>query len=321
MPDLLFTTHDHEKTRNDSDEGKNESCYGSSFQDYADIDTTVIVNCALNVPLMLLSILGNGLVLVAITRTPSIRSNSMILLGSLAVSDLLVGVIAQPLFIASELTKNNALVLQLSQMTVISLCGVSLSIITAITLDRFLALHYHLKYAGLVIKPRVQCTLVMIWLTIIFVMPSFRLWTTERTFFLLAAVVTVVCLITSTFCYVRIYLIVVHHQLQIDVQQQAVQRSNLGNNFNIVRLARSAKKHVRVLYRFNIMLLPNFCFNGVLWSFIQKRDKRMELRYHGDVFELLYQSIFVLLAYWRASNGSYQDSKADDMYTNRSELK
>ena len=320
MPDMLFTTHDDYKTRNDSDEGKNESCYGSSFQDYADIDTTVIVNCALNVPLMLLSILGNGLVLVAITRTPSIRSNSMILLGSLAVSDLLVGVIAQPLFIASELTKNNALVLQLSQMTVISLCGVSLSIITAITLDRFLALHYHLKYAGLVTKPRVQCTLVMIWLTIIFVMPSFRLWTTERTFFLLAAVVTVVCLTTSTFCYVRIYLIVVHHQLQIDVQQQAVQRSNLGNNFNIVRLARSAK-NTFVFYTVLILLLSNFCFNGVLWSFIQKLDKRMELCYHGDVFELLFQSIFVLLAYWRASNGSYQDSKADDMYTNRSELK
>ena len=63
----------------------------------------VIVNCALNAPLMLVSILGNALVLAAIMRTPSIRSPSMIMLGSLAVADLLVGLIAQPLFIVDEL--------------------------------------------------------------------------------------------------------------------------------------------------------------------------------------------------------------------------
>ena len=72
-------------------------------------ETIVIINCILNAPLMLISILGNALVLAAITTTPSIRSTPhMIMLCSLAVSDFLVGLIAQPIFIAKELLKEEA---------------------------------------------------------------------------------------------------------------------------------------------------------------------------------------------------------------------
>ena len=55
---------------------------------------------------MFISIVGNAVVLAAIKRTPSIRSTSMTLLCSLAVSDLLIGVIGQPIYIADLLTKN-----------------------------------------------------------------------------------------------------------------------------------------------------------------------------------------------------------------------
>lgn len=71
-------------------------------------DTIVVVNCVLNAPLMLLSIFGNALVLVTALRTPII-SPSMIMLCSLSVSDLLVSFIAQPLYIAKELTKDTLL--------------------------------------------------------------------------------------------------------------------------------------------------------------------------------------------------------------------
>ena len=69
-------------------------------------ETIVIINCALNAPLMLISIIGHALVLAAILRTPSIRSTSMIMLCGLAASDLLVGFIAQPLYVARELTED-----------------------------------------------------------------------------------------------------------------------------------------------------------------------------------------------------------------------
>ncbi len=68
-------------------------------------ETVVIINCVLNAPLMLISIIGNTLVLAAILRTPSLRSPSFILLCSLTVSDVLVGFVVQPLYITYELTK------------------------------------------------------------------------------------------------------------------------------------------------------------------------------------------------------------------------
>ena len=68
-------------------------------------ETVVTANCILNAPLMLLSIVGNALVLVAILRTPSIRSPSVIFLRNLAVSDLLVGWVVQPAYIAEKIVR------------------------------------------------------------------------------------------------------------------------------------------------------------------------------------------------------------------------
>ena len=187
---------------------------------------------------MLISILGNASVLAAIIRTPSIGSTSMIMLCSLAVSDLLVGVIAQPLFMVNELTKTNVLFPGLGKTTVTSLCGVSLGTITAITVDRFMALHYHMRYAILVTETRVKCTVATIWL-ITFNSSCVHFWN-ERALDLLNAVSISICLIISTFSYIKIYLIVRQHQRQIHIQQQAVQNSILGNNLNVTQMRRSA---------------------------------------------------------------------------------
>ncbi len=215
----------------------NGADHHSDNEDNSTHGTIIIINCVLNAPLMLISILGNALVLTAIIRTLSIRSTSMIMLCSLAVSDLLVGFLAQPIYIALQLTKDR---FAYHAWIVIgpSLCGVSLFTITAITVDRFLALRYHMRYATLVTKSRVKYTLVIIWL-ISFVVSGFDFWNTH-VHSLLVGVVIIICLIICTFSYIRIYLIVRRHQLQIHAQQQAVQSFNVANNLNMVRLKRSA---------------------------------------------------------------------------------
>ena len=199
--------------------------------------TIVIINSFLNAPLMLISILGNVLVLAAIIRTPSIRSTSVIMLCSLAVSDIMVGFLAQPIFIAVQLTKDR-FVYHVWTVTGSSLCGVSLMTITAITVDRFLALHYHMRYATLVTKSRVIYTLIIIWL-ISFLVSGFYFWGPRVRNFILGVLI-IISLIICTFSYIRIYLTVRRHQLQIHAQQQAVQRSNAQNNLNIARLTRNA---------------------------------------------------------------------------------
>ncbi|XP_078345654.1 histamine H2 receptor-like [Oculina patagonica] len=209
----------------------------SGNEDNSSLKTIVIINCVLNAPLMLISILGNALVLVAIIRNPSSRSTSIILLCSLAFSDLLVGLVAQPIYTALQLTQDQS-VRHVWRMIGASLCGVSLLTITAITVDRFLALHYHMRYATLVTESRIKYTSVIIWL-ICFLISNFQFWSLRVQSFLVG-LLTIICIVISTFCYIKIYLIVRRHQLHIHAQQQALQSSNGENNLNMMRLKKSA---------------------------------------------------------------------------------
>ena len=213
-----------------------------SKEDAATQETIVIINCAVNAPLILISIIGNALVLAAILRTPSIRSNSVIMLCSLAVSDLLVGFVAQPLYIADELQRlisQDVLLYRLSAIIGFFACGVSLGTMAAISVDRFLALHYHMRYATLVTKARVKCILALIWL-VVFSAVGFYFWN-KFVYHLIGGIFTAICIVICTFSYIKIYRIVRQHQLQIQAQQHAVESSIILRNYmNVVRLKKGA---------------------------------------------------------------------------------
>ena len=124
----------------------NTTFKNNSTTDYsASANIVTIVNCVFNAVLMLIAIVGNSLVIAAILRTPTLRAPFTTLLCSLAVSDLLVGLVLQPLYIANALTGNTPLK-RAFNTTVFSVCGVSLLTMAVISVDRFLALHYHMRY-------------------------------------------------------------------------------------------------------------------------------------------------------------------------------
>ena len=200
-------------------------------------ETIVIINCVLNAPLMLASIIGNSLILAAVWKTPSIRSTSMIMLCSLAVSDFLVGFVVQPLYIADELAED-LLLYRVSGMIGFYVCGVSFGTMTAISVDRLMALHYHMRYASLMTESRIKFIIGMIWV-VIFPFLGVQLWN-KYTFHLVAGIFIAMCLVICTFTYIKIYGIVRHHQIQIHVQQQAVENPDIANNIHMSRLRKSA---------------------------------------------------------------------------------
>ena len=222
---------------NNTDKHNNRSAdHQSQNEDNSTPETITIIKCVSNAPLMFISILGNALVLAAIIRTPSIRSTlHMIMLCSLAVSDFLVGLIAQPVYIAKEVTKEDLL----NNMVVtvaFSVCVVS--VLTMTSVDRFLTLHYHMRYATIVSGSRVKCLVVFIWSSSFLLSGFFFL--NKRLHSILLGIFTIICLLITTSSYVRIYLTVRKHQSQIHAQQQSLQSCNVENNFNIARLKRSA---------------------------------------------------------------------------------
>ena len=265
----------------------------SEYEDNSTPETHIIVICVLNAPLMLISVLSNALVVAAIIRTPSIRSTHMIMLCSLAVSDLLVGLIAQPIYIAEQLT-NDRFVPYVLVLTGPSLCGVSLMTITAITVDRFLALHYHMRYATLVTDSRVKYTLIIIWL-ISFLVSGIHFWS-KRLHSFIVGLLFVICLLICTFSYIRIYRIVRRHQLQIHAQQQAVQISGTENNLNITRLKRSALSSFVFYIALIICYLPLY----VLLTFHGLSVKDYQIKWEfADTAVFMNSSINPFLYCWR----------------------
>ena len=221
-------------------------------------ETMRIANCILNVPLMLLSIVGNALVLVAILKTPSLRSPSVIFLCNLAVSDLLVGLVVQPVYIVEQMVKTVPKLQEAVGGMGFAGCGVSLWTMTAITVDRFLALHYHLQYPNLMTTSRAIYTIITIWCII--TLFSFSVLWSPRIYYFLEAFCITICLLVCLVCFIKIYRIVRRHQVQIHVQQQAVENSTDTNKQQIRQSTKSAKN---IFIYFLVMIL---CYTP--WFFV-----------------------------------------------------
>lgn len=246
---------------------ESEIDHSSSTSDSSRPETVVIINCALNVPLMLIAIIGNTLVLSSILKTPSLSSPSTVFLNSLAVSDLLVGLVVQPVYIANELTNDSLYTLR--NTTAFSACAVSLFTITAISVDRVLAIHYHMRYTDLMTPNRVVLTCVSLWF-LSFLLSFLTFWKMNAYYFA-AAVSIVICVFLSTFCYVRIYTIARRHLIQIQVQQQAVESSNAENNQTLQLSTKSAKN---TFIYFIVMLL---CYTPLFISLIMLGISHIQL--------------------------------------------
>ena len=186
---------------------------------------------------MLVSILGNCLVSIAIWKTSSLRSPSTMFLFSLAISDLLVGLIVQPVYIAKSLIDVYFLQI-LTALMAFAACGVSLGTMAAISLDRFLALHYHLRYKALMTSFRATSALLTIWITT-FLLSCLIFWDSS----IYIAVLTILIsayLITSANFYVRIYQIVLKHRSQIQHREPGNQQLTVGQLSSQKKLIGSA---------------------------------------------------------------------------------
>ena len=177
-------------------------------------------------------------------KSPALRSPSLVLLRGLAMSDLAVGIVVQPLFIANDLIRLYSRSQRLKQAfqgiynTVgFSLCGISLCTVTAIAVDRLIAVERSLHYPSLVTIPRVRRVLVAIW-TISLIVVSARFWQ-EEIFLISLGTVICGCLCISTFCHVKIYKTVRYHQNVIQLQFLAV-GTNTGHANKVTGLKMSA---------------------------------------------------------------------------------
>ena len=192
----------------------------------------------LNIFLSITAFLENSLILFALHKElSSLHPPSKLLLRNLAITDLCVGLFVDPLYVTLLLTAQNehwsscrSLEVAVSMLSTI-LCAVSLLTLTAISVDRLLALLLGLRYRQVVTLKRVYLISIVFYIvsTASAIIKVF--WNS-----LIASWYDILCvslcLVVSTFCYTKIFFTLRHHQHQV---QDHIQQPNHTNQLNIAR--------------------------------------------------------------------------------------
>ncbi len=192
---------------------------------------------AVNILLAITASLGNALILVALQKESSLHPPSKLMYQCLAFTDLCVGVFAQPLFVIQLMSAAHRriqlcfTVLSINDVTGAIFSGVSLLTITAISVDRLVALSLALRYrqVGQVITlRRTRIVVVFIWVFNISTNSLRSFWS----YFLISRVISVVIyssLAISALSYLKIYVSLrQHNNAMQDIVRQG--RSNREGN-------------------------------------------------------------------------------------------
>ena len=179
---------------------------------------------AVNIFLSISTSLGNTLILVALRKKSSLQPPSKLLYICLATTDLCVGLLLQPLhmiILITVVTGQEGLCIRiLTAIYVVGviLLGFSLSILTAISVDRLLALLLRLRYRQIVTVKRTRVMVAMVWFLQVFVGTMF-FWV-HFAFLWYGYLYITVCIVTSTFSYTKIYFTLRQHRAEIQNQIQ-----------------------------------------------------------------------------------------------------
>ena len=247
----------------------NESLSGTSAN-VKDFRPVLVANCVLNSFLSYTTIILNIVTIHAIRKTALLPKPLRTLLLSLAASDVGVGLLAQPLYISSlvcslKRKRIDCISDEGLLAVIIFFCTSSLFSVVTVSLDRFLAVHLHLRYQELVTHKRVLAAVISIWL-LSAIISSSVFWNPLRVSLrVIELVVVTVCLILVVIVYWRIYIVLKRHKnqiqsLQIQEVQQSVQNGDLSN---FLKLRKSALGTFYVCILFFICYLPLYILSVI----------------------------------------------------------
>ena len=225
-----------------------------------ELHNQLICLTAINIFLSITAFLGNTLILVALRKESSLHPPSKLLFRSLATTDLCVGTIVEPLVVTywmSVLTERWNIcrfVVTAFFVTSYTLCSVSLLIVTAISVDRLLALLLGLRYRRVVTFKRTYLTvtvygvLSVVGTTMYFWNYLINLW--------YAYIGISLCLVTSVVSYTKIYLTLRHSRFQVQDHVHKGQRYYKRRPLNIARFRKTVSSALWVQLTLVVCYLP-----------------------------------------------------------------
>ena len=222
----------------------------------ASIRIEIIAIAAANILFSITASLGNILILIALRKVISIHPPTKLLFQCLAITDLGVGLISQPLMATLFLLTDNIdieiwkICSQLHSSLSITLCGVSVFASTALSVDRLLALF--LGYRHVVTLKRIRAVLASGCLALLLTVLVWNFRTKPAG--IIITIFLTLCLIISLFSYTKIVL---------RLRQQG-QANTGGSPLNLERYKRTVVSVALVHLALVICYLPFNIFNTLI---------------------------------------------------------
>ena len=215
---------------------------------------------AVHIFLSITAFLGNFLILAALNKESSLHPPSKLLYRCLATTDLLVGLFTQPLaatYWMSVVHKHWSLCRHARDAIYIStyaLCGVSLFTLTAISVDRLLALLLGIRYRQIVTLKRTCIITATFWILSVasgyfsVSRPQITLWS--------SIIVIPSCSVIPIGSYTKIFRTLRHNQARVQDHDQ--QQPSQTNALNMVRYRKAVNSALWVQLALAVCYVPKF---------------------------------------------------------------
>ena len=219
---------------------------------------TNIAVIVLNSIFALMSTFQNLPVIYAILRTPSLHNPPYVLLCSLATTDLFVGCVIQPLYIAHNAMlvdgQSFSCAMWYAKETLLLLfMFVSICTLVLISTERWLALHFHLRYREIVTLSRTLSSIGSTWFFCTACVIAWPLGLDMYTFTMVGIIVITAAAILMLFTYIKIFLILRRHKALIESQARLQPQS-----VNLRKHRKSSATMLYVVVLFFIFYSPTF---------------------------------------------------------------
>ncbi|XP_073229762.1 adenosine receptor A2a-like [Porites lutea] len=273
-----------------------------------DFTPSLVLNCVVNSFLSYATVMLNIVLIFALRRTSSLPKTLKALILSVAVSDIGMGILVQPLYTARLVMKmkmknTNSQETYNEIVNVIgrTLANVSFFGVTTISVDRFLAIHLHLKhqdlltYQEIVTYKRIVATVILSWLLGASLALTGVL-SHENVFNLAGVTVVLVCLLTMGLIYFKIYIAVRRHTVQVHAQPAQAVAPNEENRSIFERVRKTA---VGTFYVYLLFLACHLPSAIVILTGQKTNKKRRHFKIYAETLLYLSSSLVPLVYCWK----------------------
>ena len=267
---------------------------------------TLVANCIVNAFLSYTATVLNIVTIQALRKTSSLPRPLKTLLLSLTVSDLGVGLLFQPLYIAllvafitepntSNSTHVTSLIIVFVAIANLLGCASFFGVVT-LAVDRYLAIRLHLRYQELVTHKRVVVAVILIWVLSAATFFLFLISINVRLIFSTATGALIFA--TAGLLYCKIYAAVRHHTNQIN----ALQVQQVAQNGEMAMAVRQRKTAVATFFVYVVFLACYLPLSSIFITFMFNHYESVSwwhLLFYSLTLALLNSSLNPLIYCWK----------------------